>query len=222
MSEFGEQRMKLYDFWRSSAAYLVRIAVNLKGIDVGHQYVNLSGGDHQADAYGAVNPQRVVPTLVDGNNTVFQSQAIIEYLEETQPRPSLLPEDAVGRARVRALALAVACEIHPLNNLRVRKHLADGMGLDAAAVIAWQHHWFSESFGGIEAMLSESSATGQYCHGDTPSMADAFLIPQVFNARVVDADLSAYPTILRIDEACCNLPAFAYAAPENQPDALKK
>lgn len=214
--------MKLYDFWRSSAAYRVRIAVNLKRIDVEHEYVNLLGGDHQSDTYGAINPQRVIPTLIDGNRTISQSQAIIEYLEETQPQPSLLPEDAEGRARVRAIALAVACEVHPLNNLRVRKHLADKMGLDAAAVIAWQYHWFAEGFGGIEAMLSESSSTGQFCHGDTPGMADAFLIPQVFNARLLDADLSAYPTILRIDETCCNLPAFAEAAPENQPDAPAK
>jgi maleylpyruvate isomerase len=214
--------MKLYGFWRSSAAYRVRIAVNLKGIDVEHQYVNLLDGDHQADAYGAVNPQRIVPTLVDGDNTISQSQAIIEYLEETRPQPSLLPKDAVGRARVRAIALAVACEVHPLNNLRVRRHLADGMCLDAEAVIAWQHHWLAEGFGGVEAMLSESSSTGQFCHGDTPSMADAFLIPQIFNARVLDADLSAYPIILRIDKACLNLPTFADAAPENQPDAPAK
>ncbi len=122
--------MKLYGFWRSSAAYRVRIAVNLKGIDVDHEYVDLMSGDHLHAAYGEVNPQRIVPTLVDGEHTITQSQAIIEYLDETRPHPTLLPEDAVGRARVRAIALAVACEIHPINNLRVRKHLADPMGLD--------------------------------------------------------------------------------------------
>ena len=211
--------MKLYDFWRSSAAYRVRLAGHLKDIYVEHQYVNLLDEEHKTDAYGAINPQRVIPTLIDGNNTVSQSQAIIEYLEETRPLTSLLPKDVLGRARVRTIALAIACEIHPLNNLRVRKHLAGRMGLDAATVIAWQHHWFAEGFGAIEAMLSESSSTGQFCHGDTPGMADAFLIPQIFNARLLDADLSAYPTILRIDEACGILPSFTEAAPENQPDA---
>ena len=211
--------MKLYGFWRSSAAYRVRIAVNLKGIDVDHEYVDLMSGDHLHAAYGEVNPQRIVPTLVDGEHTITQSQAIIEYLDETRPHPTLLPEDAVGRARVRAIALAVACEIHPINNLRVRKHLADPMGLDEASVKEWQYHWMNIGFSGIEAMLSGDPATGRICHGDAPSMADVFLIPQVRNARLIEADLSPYPTILSIDERCRELAAFDAAAPENQLDA---
>ncbi len=130
-----------------------------------------------------------------------------------------MPEDPAGRARVRAIALAVACEIHPLNNLRVRKHLADSMGLDAAAVVAWQHHWMTVGFSGVEALLSGNAATGRFCHGDTPGMADVFLVPQVRNARFVDFDLSPYPQLLRIDETCSEMAAFHAAAPENQPDA---
>lgn len=213
--------LRLYDYFRSSAAYRVRIALNLKGLDYEHVGVHLvkDGGRHLAPDYARLNPQRLVPALDDDDLFLTQSLAILEYLEEVRPKPPLLPEDPPGRARVRALALAVACEIHPLNNLRVLKYLTGPLGLDEAAKTTWYRHWITEGFAAIEVRLAREPSTGRFCHGDRPGLADACLVPQVFNARRFEVDLTPYPTIRRIDQACQALPAFERAHPENQPDA---
>ncbi len=213
--------MKLYGYFRSSAAYRVRIALNLKGIDYEHVSVHLlkDGGQQFSDSYKALNPTALIPTLVDGDVTIGQSMAILEYLEETYPEPALLPQDAAGRARVRSIAQAIACDIHPLNNLRVLKHLKHELGADDATKDAWYRHWINVGLRSIEAMLAGNPATGRYCHGDQVSMADVLLVPQVFNARRFDCDLSEMPTVLRIVEACSALEAFAKAEPARQPDA---
>lgn len=213
--------MELYTYFRSTAAYRVRIALNLKGIEADYRFVHLvrDGGEQHGDAYRKLNPQQLVPVLIDGGAPLTQSLAIIEYLEETHPQPPLLPPDAVGRARVRALAQAVACDIHPLNNLRVLQYLDREGGIDKAGRDRWYRHWVATGFDAIEAMLASSAATGRYCHGDTPGLADACLVPQVFNARRYECDLATYPTIVRVEQACLELEAFARAAPANQPDA---
>lgn len=213
--------MKLYGYFRSSAAYRVRIALNLKGLDYETVPVHLmkDGGQQFSDAYQALNPTSLVPTLVDGELAIGQSMAILEYLEETHPEPALLPADAAGRARVRAIAQTIACDIHPLNNLRVLKHLKRGLGVDEDAKNAWYKHWINVGLSSIEAMLAGSPATGRYCHGDELTLADVLLVPQVFNARRFDCDLSAMPTIVRIVDACSELDAFARAEPARQPDA---
>lgn len=211
--------MKLYDYYRSSAAYRVRIALNLKGIAAERAFVHLRHGEHTQPAYAAVNPQKFVPTLEDGAHRLTQSVAILEYLEETHPAPPLLPGDAAGRARVRALAQVIACDIHPLNNLRVLRHLGTALGLDEAARNGWYRHWIAEGFAALEAMLAGHPATGHLCHGDKPTLADLCLVPQVYNAERFACDLSPYPTIRRIAEAARAIPAFADAAPEKQPDA---
>ena len=210
--------MKLYGYFRSSAAYRVRIAMNLKGLSYDHHAIHLRKGDQRSPSYLQLNRQGLVPALVEGPHVLSQSMAICEYLEETHPSPALLPRDPIGRARVRALCQAVACEIHPLNNLRVLGYLGEGMGLDQEARDRWYRHWVAEGFTGIEAMLADSKATGRFCHGDTPGLADCFLVPQVSNARRFNCDLTNYPTIVRIDAACNALPAFQAAAPQNQPD----
>lgn len=213
--------MKLHGYFRSSAAYRVRIALNLKGLDYETVSVHLlkDGGQQFSDAYKALNPTSLVPTLVDGELTIGQSMAILEYLEETHPEPALLPQDAAGRARVRAIAQTIACDIHPLNNLRVLKHLKHAMGVDEEAKNAWYRHWIDVGLTSIETMLAGQSATGRYCHGDHITLADVLLVPQVFNARRFDCDLSAMPTVTRIVEACSELDAFARAEPARQPDA---
>lgn len=211
--------MKLYDYYRSSAAYRVRIALNLKGVAAERAFVHLRHGEHTRPAYAAVNPQKFVPTLVDGDHTLTQSLAILEYLEEIHPAPPLLPADAAGRARVRGLAQAIACDIHPLNNLRVLRHLGSALGLDEAARNGWYHHWIAEGFAALEAMLAGHPATGRLCHGDEPTLADLCLVPQVYNAERFACDLAPYPTIRRIAAAARAIPAFADAAPERQPDA---
>lgn len=210
----------LYDYWRSSAAYRVRIALNLKGLAYHSVPVNLRTGEEGLPGYRAVNPQGLVPTLVDDEGSpLTQSLAIIEYLEETRPLPALLPADPPARARVRALALVVACETHPLNNLRVLNHLGSVLGADKAARDAWYRHWVAEGLAALEALLASHPATGRYCHGDAPGLADICLIPQVYNARRFECDLQPYPTVTRISEACAALPAFDRARPELQPDA---
>lgn len=213
--------MELYTYFRSTAAYRVRIALNLKGIEADYRFVHLvrGGGEQHGEAYRKLNPQRLVPALVDGGAPLTQSLAIIEYLEETHPQPPLLPPDAAGRARVRALAQAVACDIHPLNNLRVLQYLEREVGIDQAGRDRWYRHWVATGFDAIETMLKSSAATGRYCHGDTPGLADACLVPQVFNARRYECDLAPYPTIVRIEQTCLELETFARAAPESQPDA---
>jgi len=211
--------MLLYDYFRSSAAYRVRIALNLKGLAAERSFVHLRKGEQRSAAYLAANPQGLVPALTDGGTTISQSLAIIEYLDETHPEPPLLPRDPAGRARVRSLAMAVACDIHPLNNLRVLKYLVGPMGVPDETKNEWYRHWVRTGFEGIEAQLAAGPGTGRFCHGDAPTLADVVLVPQVFNAERFEIDVSAYPTIHRIAEACRALEPFAAAAPERQPDA---
>ncbi len=213
--------LQLHTYFRSSAAYRVRIALNLKGLDYAAIPVHLlrSGGEQHRAEFAELNPARLVPVLTDGTVTVTQSLAIIEYLEDTRPTPPLLPHDVGGRARVRALALAIACDIHPLNNLRVQRYLSSEFGLDDAQRDVWSRHWIATGFAALERLLARSADTGRYCHGDAPSLADCCLIPQVANAHRVHCPLDPYPTIRRIDEACRQLPAFQRAAPAAQPDA---
>ena len=213
--------MKLYTYSNSSAAYRVRIALNLKGIKPEQAFVSLikDGGEQHSAAYKAVNPQELVPTLDVGGHLIGQSLAIVEYLDETHPTPPLLPTYPLGKARVRQLALAVACDMHPINNLSVRQYLKSGMKLSDADIGIWYEHFIHRGFKPIEALLSNSKETGRYCHGDEPTLADICLVPQVYNARRYKISLDAYPTIVRIDAALRALPAFADAAPEKQPDA---
>jgi len=213
--------MKLYSYFRSSAAYRVRIALNLKGLAYETVPVHLlkDGGQQLSDSYRSLNPTALVPTLVDGDLAVGQSMAILEYLEETHPAPALLPADAKGRARVRAIAQTIACDIHPLNNLRVLKYLEHEMGVGEEAKNEWYRHWIAQGLSALEAMLAASPETGRYCHGDQPTFADLCLVPQLFNARRFGCDESAYPTIVRIDAECAGLAAFQQAAPANQPDS---
>lgn len=212
--------MQLHDYFRSSAAYRVRIALNLKGLAYEHVPVNLVRGEEAATSYRALNPQGLVPALVlDDGGVLTQSLAICEYLDETHPEPPLLPRDPAGRARVRALAQVVACDIHPINNLRVLKYLVAELGASEAQKLDWYRHWVSEGFAALEALLAGHPATGRYCHGDRPTLADVCLMPQVFNARRFDCPLDAFPTVARIADACEALDAFAAAAPGRQPDA---
>jgi maleylacetoacetate isomerase len=212
--------MKLYDYFRSSAAYRVRIALNLKRVAPERASVHLRRGAQRADEYLAMNPQGLVPALVtDGGDVLTQSLAIIEWLEETHPQPALLPGDAAGRARVRSLALAVACDIHPLNNLRVLNYLTGTLGATDAQRDGWMRYWCDVGLEALETRLARERATGAFCHGGAPTIADICLVPQLANARRVDLDLAPYPTLLRIESACIALPAFANAAPAKQPDA---
>lgn len=213
--------MKLYTYFRSSAAYRVRIALNLKGLQPEMLPVHLvkGGGEQLQPAYRSVNPSALVPALEDQGQVLTQSMAIIEYLDETHPTPPLLPADALGRARVRALAQMIACDTHPLANLRVLRYLTGSLGLDEAAKNAWYRHWVQEGFAALEAHLARDSATGSCCHGDTATLADCLLVPQVFNAQRFNIDLSPYPTVARIAAHCQSLPAFAAAHPAQQPDA---
>ncbi len=213
--------MKLYDYWRSSAAFRMRIALNLKNLEAEREYIHLRKKDQTSDVYLGVNPQGLVPTLIDDDGTrVTQSMAIMEYLDETRPdTAALLPADAKGRARVRALSQAIACDIHPLNNLRVLILLGAELGLDEEARNEqWYKHWVDEGMRGVEGMLADGGA-GRFCHGDTPTMADVCLVPQIYNAQRFGCDLSAFATALRINEACLEEAAFRDALPENQPDA---
>jgi len=214
-------QLVLYSYWRSSAAFRVRIALNLKGLPYQTRAVHLvrDGGEQHAPAYMALNPQELVPTLIDGDRVITQSMAIAEYLDEVHPQPPLLPSDALGRARVRTLAQLVACDIHPLGNLRVLQQLAAQFGANDEQKGEWMRHWIASSFQALEAMLADSKHTGRFCHGDTPGLADLCLVPQLYNARRWKMPLDAYPTIVRIDAACMELDAFQAAAPEQQPDA---
>ena len=209
--------MRLYDYWRSSSAYRVRIALRLKGIDYSQAPVNLRQGVQRTLDYLAHNQQGVVPALDTGEVTLTQSLAIIEWLDEMQPEPPLLPAMPDARALVRSLALHVACEIHPLNNLRVLQYLENRLGLEERDVNAWYRHWIAEGLASLERRLV--AAAGTYCFGDTVTLADLCLVPQVYNARRYSCDLMPFPTIVRIDAACLKLPAFAEARPERQPDA---
>ena len=212
--------MKLYDYFRSSAAYRVRIALNLKGLSPAREFIHLRKGAQRGEDYLAVNPQGLVPALVtDDGNVLTQSLAIIEYLDETVPSPPLLPGAARDRARVRSLALAIACDIHPIDNLRVLRYLLQTVGVEEAQKDAWYKYWIDVGLEALELAVARDPATGRFCHGDTPTLADICLVPQLANARRVDLDLSPYPTLLSIETACTALPAFAAAAPHRQPDA---
>lgn len=211
--------MKLHDYWRSSAAYRVRIALNLKGLRYEHLPVNLSASDEATAAYRALNPQGLVPTLVDAGLVLTQSLAICEYLEETHPEPALLPAGPADRARVRAVAQAIACDIHPLNNLRVLTYLVRDLGIAESDKLAWYRHWIAEGLEAVEISVAGETTPGRFCHGNQPTLADVCLIPQLYNARRFDCDLAAYPTLVRIETACLALPAFDSARPERQPDA---
>jgi maleylacetoacetate isomerase len=211
----------LYDYWRSGAAYRVRIALNLKGLAYEARPVHLlrDGGEQHAASYRAMNPQQLVPCLLDGDRVMNQSLAAMEYLDEVHPEPPLLPADARGRARVRALAMVVACDAHPLGNLRVLDRLQSQLGADEGQRLAWLQHWIDVGFQALEAMLADNAATGRYCHGDIPGMADACLVPQVYSALRREVSLAPYPTVERIYRECNELDAFQRAAPELQPDA---
>jgi maleylacetoacetate isomerase len=211
----------LYSYWRSSAAFRVRIALNLKGLRYETRAVSLirDGGEQHSATYAALNPLKLLPTLVDGGLVLTESMAILDYLDETHPQPSLLPADAAGRARVRALSQVVACDIHPLGNLRVLQEIGREFSATDEQKSAWMRHWVSIGLQAFETMLVNSNDTGRYCHGDTPGMADICLVPQVYNARRWKVPLGDYPTILRIDAACAALDAFHHAMPEQQPDA---
>ena len=211
--------MKLYGFFRSSATYRVRIALNLKGIRCERVSVNLMRHEASAPHYLAINPQGLVPVLEDGGQLISQSMAICEYLDERHPDPMLLPHDPVGRAHVRALALAVACEIHPLNNRRVQAYLAKNFSAGDEQLAAWNRNWMTAGFQAVEAMLARAQTTTRFCHGDSPTLADIFLIPQVYNAVRARVDLVPFPNIRRINEACMELDTFDAARPERQPDA---
>ncbi|MCS6191091.1 maleylacetoacetate isomerase [Shewanella baltica] len=216
--------MKLYGYWRSSAAYRVRIALNLKGISAEQLSVHLvrDGGEQHKAAYSALNPLELVPTLVMDDeldaDALSQSLAIIEYLDEIHPQSPLLPASALERAHVRAMALTVACEIHPLNNLRVLQYLTQTLGVDEAAKNTWYHHWVASGFAALETLLVRHS--GRYCFGDTVTLADLCLVPQVYNAMRFNVDLTPYPNIMRVWTECNQLEAFADAAPERQADAV--
>jgi maleylpyruvate isomerase len=211
--------IRLYTYFRSGTSHRVRIALNLKGLTYEQVPVHLVKGEQQQEPYRTLNPQGLLPLLEDGAARVSQSLAIIDYLERTHPEPRLLPEDAAGEARVRSLALICACEMHPLNNLRVLKYLKNPLGLDQAARDAWCRHWMEEGFAALERRLTGELETGRFCHGDRPTVADVCLVPQVVSSAHWGTDLGPYPTVRRIHEACMELEAFARAMPANQPDA---
>lgn len=210
--------VKLYSYFRSSAAFRVRIALNLKKLAYETAAVHLRRNDQNKPDYRGLNPQGLVPALQHGGQTLIQSLAIIEYLDEVHPDPPLLPERAADRARVRALADIVACDIHPINNLRVLRYLTHDLGHDEAAIAKWYNHWIAAGFEAIEPLLAADARTGAFCHGDAPGLADIALVPQVVNAERYQLDLAPYPTLLRVYENCMRLPGFTDAHPRNQPD----
>ena len=209
--------MQLYNYFRSSASYRVRIALALKGLAYEYKAVHLQKNEHMAESYAAVSAARLVPLLQDGDASLTQSLAIIEYLDETHPEPPLLPRDAVGRARVRALALDIACEIHPLNNLRVLRYLVGPMKVAEDDKNRWYRHWVETGLEVVERQLAAQPA--RFCHGDTPTLADCVLVPQVFNAKRFEARLDHVPQVMRVFEACMALEAFEATQPERCPDA---
>jgi maleylacetoacetate isomerase len=211
--------MELYSYFRSSASFRVRIALALKSLPYDYRTVHLVRNEQSSPDYAAVSPQRLVPLLKDGEATVTQSMAIIEYLDEVHPEPPLMPADPLGRARVRSLSQDIACEIHPLDNLRVLRYLVKELGASEDAKNAWYRHWVEVGLEAVERQLAEQMATGAFCHGDTPTMADCLLVPQIFNAQRFDCRLDQVPTVMRIFEHCMQLPAFLAAQPSACPDA---
>ncbi|MBE0612346.1 MAG: maleylacetoacetate isomerase [Burkholderiales bacterium] len=212
--------MKLYTFFRSSAAFRMRIALHCKGLAYEAKPVSLPKGEHRLADYLGVHPQGLVPALEDQGKIFVQSLAMMEYLEETHPQPPLLPADAADRAYVRAVAQIIACEIHPLNNLRTLRYIKKSYGLDDEGVNTWYRHWIAEGLKGLEALLVRSKQSGQFCYRDQVTIADCCLVPQVFNAQRYSCDLTPYPTITAIYSACMKLEAFIDAQPGRQPDAV--
>lgn len=211
--------MKLYTFFRSSAAFRMRIALNCKGIAYEALPVSLPKDEHKLASYLTVHPQGLVPALEDGGKVFVQSLAMMEYLEETQPQPPLLPANAEDRAYVRAVAQIIACEIHPLNNLRTLRYVKKRYGLDEEGVNTWYRHWIAEGLYGLEVFIASSNKSGKYCYRDQVTIADCCLVPQVFNAQRYKCDLAPYPAIMRIFAECMQLDAFIAAQPDRQPDA---
>jgi maleylpyruvate isomerase len=212
--------LQLHNFFRSGTSHRLRIALNLKGLDYQYVAVSLAKQEHLSAAYKALNPQGLVPTLVDGEQVLTQSPAIIEWLEERHPTPPLLPINPEDRARVRALAALVGCDIHPINNRRILEYLRNTMGCDDAAINTWCATWINAGFAALEALLVADTNRGDFCFGGTPTLADVYLVPQVESARRFKVALNPYPAIAAIDQACARLDAFQKAAPANQPDAL--
>lgn len=211
--------MELYNYFRSSASYRVRIALALKGLDYTYKSVHLSKNEQFTESYAAVSASRLVPLLQEGELRLTQSLAIIEYLDEIHPQPPLLPRDAPGRARVRALAYDVACEIHPLNNLRVLRYLVHDLKLSEDDKNRWYRHWVETGLETVERQLADAR-TGSFCHGDTPTLADITLVPQIFNAQRLSCRLDHVPAVMRIFEACMKLDAFEQTRPQKCPDAV--
>ena len=208
--------LTLYDYYRSTASYRVRIALNLKGLPFDTKVVHLvnNGGEQFSESYRALNPQSRVPTLTDDATVIHQSIAMLEYLEETHPDPALLPSNPSDRAWIRGVVNIIACDIHPLNNLSVLKYLKNDVGVDDDTKTRWYHHWVAKGFEAIEALLASSEKTGKCCFGDTPTFADICLVAQVYNAHRFKCDMSAYPKINAVNEYCLSLEAFSAAAPE--------
>lgn len=211
--------MELYSYFRSSASFRVRIALALKGLPYDHVPVHLVKNEHLQGPFTGMSPSRLVPLLKDGDRLLTQSIAIIEYLDETHPSPPLLPPDPAGRARVRALSLDIACEIHPLNNLRVLRYLVHDLKVSEDDKNRWYRHWVEAGLETVERQLAGHPSTGVYCHGDVPTMADALLVPQIFNARRFECRLDRLPTVMRVFGACMDHPAFLAAQPSACPDA---
>ncbi len=213
--------MELYTYFRSSAAYRVRIALNIKQLEADHRFVHLvrDGGEQHHHGFHKLNPQERIPVLVDGGVTLTQSLAIIEYLEEIHPNPPLLPGDVADRAWVRSLCGLISCDVHPLGNSGVLKYLESAFKADDAARRQWIHHWVGRGFSALEEMLAKDPRVKTYTYGNRITMADLFIVPQVYNAKRFGIDMNAYPTISRIADACMQLDSFKRAAPENQPDA---
>ncbi|QDF97775.1 maleylacetoacetate isomerase [Azoarcus sp. DD4] len=211
--------MKLYNFFRSGTSHRLRIALNLKGIAYEYVPVDLRTEEHLGAAFKAINPQQLVPALVDGDLTLIQSPAIIEWLDERHPKPPLLPSDPDDRARVRAMAAIVGCDIHPINNRRILEYLRKTLGCDEAAVLAWCANWITAGFEALEVILAADSRRGAFCFGEAPGLTEVYLIPQVESARRFNVDLTPYPNIVAVDAACAELDAFRRAAPAVQPDA---
>ncbi len=211
--------MKLYNFWRSGTSHRTRIALNLKGLSTEYVAVHLGKEEHLKDTFKAVNPQQLVPALDTGNEVLIQSPAILEWLEEQYPTPALLPQDASGRARVRALAAIVGCDIHPINNRRILETLRKSFGANEDAINAWCGTWISAGFDAYEALLAADTQRGRFSYGDAPTLADCYLIPQVESARRFKVDLTKWPLIMAVEKACMALEAFQKAAPSQQPDA---
>ena len=221
MGKVVGESLQLYSYWRSSAAYRVRIGLNLKGLhyDIIPVHLVREGGQQHSPQFREINPQQLIPVLQHGHRQLKQSLAILEYLDEIWPQPALLPSTARERQRVRALALLVACDIHPLNNLRVLQYFEQEWNVPQPERDEWVRHWIADGLAAAEAMLADHPSTGTYCEGNVPGLADCCLIPQIYNARRFGVDMAAYPTLQRVEAACLALPAFDAARPERQPDA---